>query len=107
MIERLRDDCELQRASSALSRRLLDGVLVLGRDMAEPLRVSASGEVLWALLAERCTVADLVAVWSELYGVVDLVAREEILPVLALWLEGGAVTLLESASAGVATHDEG
>ena len=92
MIEPLADDMVVARSSATLSRHLLDGVLVLAPEMSEPLRVTTPGEVLWAMLAERCTVAELVEVWSALYKISTNAARADIEPVLVAWLAGGAIS---------------
>jgi hypothetical protein len=72
---------------------LLDGLLILAPEMSEPLRVSTPGEVLWAMLAEPCTVADLLAVWSEIYDIPVRSARADIESVLDEWYDGGAVVV--------------
>ncbi len=89
------DDVMWQRSEGVLTRRLLDGVVVLAPGDHPPVRVTTPGEVLWALLDEPCEFADLVAVWSTLYGISNLAARAEIEPLLAAWYAGGAATKLE------------
>jgi hypothetical protein len=90
------DDVMVCRVGAVLTRRLLDGVIVLAPGRDEPVRVSAPGEVLWLLLDEPCAVGDLVAVWSTLYDVEPEAARTEISPVLRAWVDAGAVTVLSS-----------
>lgn len=97
MAEPLFDDAVLQQAPGTLVRRLLDGLLVLGPEMSEPLRFSTPGDVLWAMLAECCAMADLVEAWSALFGVSDSTARTDVEPVLAAWLDGGALTVTRSS----------
>lgn len=92
MAEHLSDDVVLQRAPGTLVRRLLDGLLVFGPEMSEPLRFSTPGDVLWAMLAGPCAMADLVEAWSTLFGVSGYTARADVEPVLAAWLDGGALT---------------
>jgi hypothetical protein len=89
----LADEVTICRADAVLTRRLLDGVIVLASGAREPVRVSAPGDVLWSLLDEACTVEDLVAVWSTIYDVSLDTARTEITPVLRAWVEAGAVTV--------------
>ena len=81
----------LARVPEALSRRLLDGVLVLAPDMAEPMHISTPGETLWALLSEPITVAELVGVLAEVYGATPETVRADILPVLRELQDAGAV----------------
>ena len=93
MAEGLSDDAVLQRAPGALVRQLLDGLLVFGPEMSQPLRFSTPSEVLWAMLAEPCDLADLVEAWAALYGVSYNTARTDLELVLAAWLDGGALTV--------------
>ena len=55
------DEVMVCRADAVLTRRLLDGVIVLAPNASEPVRVSAPGEVLWSLLDEPCAIGDLVS----------------------------------------------
>ena len=91
VVERFAADVLVERSSAALWRRLLDGVLVLAPEMPEPLRFSTPGEVLWAMLDQPCTFAELVDAWSVLYEISERTARAVIEPVFVAWCDGGAV----------------
>jgi len=93
MTERFADDVVLQRASSALSRRLLSGVLVLVPGMSESLEISVPGDLIWDLLAEPLTVADLVEALASSYGVSARTVRADIEPVLRALDEAGALSV--------------
>ena len=84
----------IQRAPGVLERRLLDGVVVLAPGAAEPVRIITPGQVLWAMLAEPCTIADLADVWSTLSGASDGAARAVIEPVLRAWHQGQALIII-------------
>lgn len=93
MAELFADDAVLCQVPEALSRRLIDGVLVLAPAMTEPLRVSGPGGAIWSLLAQPSTIAELVEALSTHYGAAVETVRVEIQPVLRALHDGGAVTV--------------
>lgn len=89
----------LVRTSTALSRRLLDGILVLAPGMSLPMRVTTPGDVIWDLLAQPHTIASLVAELCDIYGVPPDTVATAIEPVLSALLEVGALTRVDSPPA--------
>ncbi|MFT6289452.1 MAG: hypothetical protein ACJAR2_000037 [Ilumatobacter sp.] len=98
MVERFEGGDLLERAPEALSRRVLDGLLVLGPDMSEVLEISAPGDVVWALLREPITVSELVVTLSDLYGVQAQTVRTQVQPTLEALLDGGALWVTAAPS---------
>jgi hypothetical protein len=93
VVDPFADDTVLGRAPGVLSRRLLDGVLVLGPQMSEPVRISAPGDVLWEMLREPRAFAHIVDAWSSTFRVPEATARADVEPVLRTWYDGGALTV--------------
>jgi hypothetical protein len=102
MVDRFADDTLIERAPEALSRRTLDGVLVLTPTMSDVLQLSAPGDAIWDLLAEPLTVADLVQALSERFRVPEGAIRSGTRPVLQALFDGGAlrVTAASDGHAG-------
>ena len=98
MADRFAGDPVLAQALEALSRKILDGILVLGPGMSEALHISAPGDVIWSLLREPLTVSDLVTNLSESYGVSSETVRAQSQPTLDALLDGGALSVTPVAS---------
>lgn len=94
MDDRIADDAVLQRAPGTLWRRLLDGVLVQASVMDEPLRISSPGDLMWILLQEPVTMADLVETLSTHYRTPVQTVRTDIEPTLLALHEAGALSVI-------------
>jgi hypothetical protein len=81
----------LERDPSALFRRLLDGVLVLGAQATVPSRITRPGEAVWAAFAEPSTLASVTAALSTRFAAPLAVVRADIEPVVRLLLDTGAL----------------
>ncbi len=81
----------LRRRPDALWRRSLDAVVVLPAGTTESYTLGGTGPVVWELLAEWRTEANLVEVLAELFAAdVDVVARD-LAPILHDLIDRGAV----------------
>lgn len=81
----------LEQAPTVLVRRVLDGVLVLGERMSEPIRIGSPGDLLWEMFAQPCTPEAVVEAWSAEFEITLETAREHVVPVLEVWIAGGAL----------------
>jgi hypothetical protein len=93
MVERLSDDAVLCRNPQSLWRRTLDGVLVLGPDMSEPLEISAPGDHIWTLLETPMTIADLVTSLEAHFDVAAGTVRTDIEPMVIALQKCGAISV--------------
>jgi hypothetical protein len=93
MRDTLGADARLARADGILSRRLLDGIMLLTPDSGEPLRISQPGAVIWQLLDEPRTITDLVATLAKLYGVDAVVIDSDVRPILQILADYGALSI--------------
>lgn len=98
MADNVSDSTVVRRASGALTRRLLGGMLVLAPGMTEPVRVVTPGEVLWDLLRDAPTIADLVDALAEHYGEDASTVRADMVPFLESLRGRGALTLMPPTS---------
>jgi hypothetical protein len=92
--DRFADGTLVQRAPTALSRRALAGMLVLTPEMSEVLQLSPPGDLIWDLLAEPITVAELVTALSEHFDVPEETVGVQVRPVLDALLDGGALVAI-------------
>ena len=81
----------LRRADGTLSRRSLRGVLISAPGADEPLLVTTPGEVVWSLLEEPSSRAELVAALADAFGEDPTVVAADIEPVLKSLLAVGAL----------------
>jgi hypothetical protein len=91
---RLTDDTLIGQVRGVLSRRTLDGVLLLAPSMTEVLQLSAPGDAIWELLAEPLTVAEMVVALADHFGVPADMIRAQIQSTLDALLDSGALTAL-------------
>lgn len=64
----LREDRLVQREPTVLWRRSLDGVVVLGPDAGDPIRITWPGSEIWDLLSEPVSVEEVARLLVERYG---------------------------------------
>jgi hypothetical protein len=81
----------VERDPSALFRRLLDGVLVLGAQATVPSRITSPGEAVWAAFAEPRTLASVTAELSTRFAAPRAAVSADIEPVVRLLLDTGAL----------------
>ncbi len=81
----------LERAPGVLSRRSLDGVLVLAPDENAPLHISPPGDRIWELLAQSTTADQLTDCLANLYDAGDDVVQADVQRVLATLWDVGAI----------------
>ena len=93
MADRFQDDTVICRAPDALHRQLLDGVLVRSPAQTDSLRISTPGDVIWQLVAEPITVADLAETMAEIYDVAIDKIRADIEPVLRSLADGAVLRM--------------
>jgi Coenzyme PQQ synthesis protein D (PqqD) len=79
------------RDGAAVWRRCLDGVLVLGATMPDPVMLPSPGDVIWELLASPRTAADLVAALADRYETSTDVIEHDLLPFLGELESAGLV----------------
>jgi hypothetical protein len=86
-------DFTLQQVSTTLSRRLLDGVLLLPPGEDEALHLTTPGDAVWALLEEPLTLGELAQVLSTAFDVSVETVVADIKPVIAELAEAGAISM--------------
>lgn len=90
---RFTDDMRIARAPGVLSRRTLDGVLVLAPGITNAVHLSVPGDAIWELLAEPLEVAEMVEVLADHFAVPADTIRAVLQPMLAALLDCGALVV--------------
>jgi hypothetical protein len=70
------------QARHALSKWLIDGVLVLPPGADHPFVLSASGAAVWSALAQPRSVAEVVAELAERYATDPIIVRRDVGPLI-------------------------
>jgi hypothetical protein len=80
------------RRDDVLWRRSLDAVILLPTEAEEPVTLPGTGAVVWDLLEEPTTLAELVETLTALYGEAPSVVEHDVATLLAELEDLGAVT---------------
>jgi hypothetical protein len=86
----------LGRKPGAVSRRVANGVVILSRSGANPLRLDENGAVVWAAMGEATTVDSIVSALADQYQTDPVRLRGDVESVLGALDEAGALQRGES-----------
>lgn len=82
----------VQRNPAVLWRRTLDGAVLLVPGRAEPLRLNATAAIVWDLLDEPATTAQLAAEVAEAFDIASQEASADITAGVGALRDEGALT---------------